>query len=61
MCFDVSQHLANFMQLLPYLIEQHSQGNFPVDKIIRVYDGKDYAKAFEDVKQGKTIKAVLKW
>lgn len=42
-------------------MEQHFQGNFPVDKIITVYDGNDYAKAFEDLKQGKAIKAVLKW
>ncbi|EXJ86298.1 hypothetical protein A1O1_06668 [Capronia coronata CBS 617.96] len=48
-------------EMLPYLIEQHDQGRFPLEEMITTYDIKDYEKAFEDVKAGKTIKAVLKW
>lgn len=42
-------------------MEQYLHGNFPVDRIITMYDGNDYAKAFEDLKRGQAIKAVLKW
>ena len=44
-----------------YLIDQHKKGNYPLEKIIFNYGIKDYAKAIQDTKEGKTIKAVLKW
>jgi Zn-dependent alcohol dehydrogenase len=47
--------------MIPYLIEQHSLGNFPLEEILNYYDIKDFASAFEDMESGKTIKAVLKW
>lgn len=46
---------------MPYLIEQHQKGNFPLDRFIKYYDFKDYEKAIEDSKTGSAIKAVLKW
>lgn len=71
---DILSHLATGRQyvgccegdsvpekLIPYLIEQHGKGMFPIEKFISIYAGKDYAKAFQDVKQGKAIKAILKW
>ena len=50
-----------FLQLIPYLIEMQAKGSFPLEKIVTTYDAKDFAGALEDVKQTKTIKAVLKW
>jgi Zn-dependent alcohol dehydrogenase len=47
--------------MIPYLIGQHSQGKFPLERLITYYDFKDYEKAFEDVTSGKTVKAVLRW
>lgn len=47
--------------MAPYLIDQHNKGNYPLEKIIKYYDIKDYALAMKDTKDGKTIKAVLKW
>jgi Zn-dependent alcohol dehydrogenase len=46
---------------VPYLIEQQRKGNFPLEKLITYYEAKDFEVAFEDMRQGKTIKAVLKW
>ncbi|KAN0117902.1 alcohol dehydrogenase [Hyaloscypha variabilis] len=48
-------------QMIPYLIEQHSQGNFPIEKIVQTYSIEDFALALEDMKSGKIIKPVLTW
>jgi Zn-dependent alcohol dehydrogenase len=47
--------------MAPYLIDQHSKGNYPLEKIVTNYDVKDFATALKDTKEGKTIKAVLQW
>lgn len=47
--------------MIPFLIEQHSQGKYPVDKLIRYYDVKDSLQAFHDMKSGKVLKPVLIW
>ncbi|KAJ5350817.1 hypothetical protein N7541_008544 [Penicillium brevicompactum] len=47
--------------MLPYLIEQHSKGEFPLDKIVSFYKVEDYETAFKDIKVGKALKAVLLW
>ena len=47
--------------MLPYLIEQHKKGEFPLEKIITTYEVKDFEKAFNDTKEGKAVKAVLCW
>ncbi|KAB9006574.1 hypothetical protein FH972_026928 [Carpinus fangiana] len=48
-------------KFIPYLIEQHKAGKFPLEKLITYYDIKDHEKAFADTKGGRTIKAVLQW
>lgn len=48
-------------QFVPFLIEQHAKGNFPMDQFVTFYDVKDYKQALEDAHKGKAIKAVLKW
>ncbi|KXX81036.1 Aryl-alcohol dehydrogenase [Madurella mycetomatis] len=48
-------------EFVPYLIEAHAKGQFPMDQFIEYYDFKDYEKAIEDSKTGRAIKAVLKW
>lgn len=47
--------------MLPYLIEKHAQGQFPLDEIVSFYQVKDYETAFKDIKDGKALKAVLLW
>ena len=48
-------------KMIPYLMEQQWAGNFPLEEIVSYYDAKDFAKAFEDSRSGKAIKAVLCW
>lgn len=48
-------------EFVPFLIEQHAKGNFPMDQFVTFYDVKDYKQALEDTHKGKAIKAVLKW
>ncbi|ETI22685.1 hypothetical protein G647_06761 [Cladophialophora carrionii CBS 160.54] len=48
-------------KMLPYLVEQQQAGNFPLEEIVSYYDAKDHARAFEDSRSGKAIKAVLCW
>jgi len=48
-------------EMVPYLIEQHKAGNFPIEKMIKYYDAKDFQTAFDDMKATKTIKPVLVW
>lgn len=45
---------------IPQLISYYKAGKFPFDKLIRFYDFKDIEKAFEDSKQGGTIKPILR-
>ncbi|KAF4994295.1 hypothetical protein FGRMN_5880 [Fusarium graminum] len=52
---------SNPAVLIPHLIEMHSQGLLPIEKLISYYDIKDYEKAIEDMHSGKTIKPVLTW
>ena len=47
--------------MLPYLIEQHKAGRFPIEKMIRYYAAEDFQSAFDDMKAAKTIKPVLVW
>ena len=48
-------------QMIPFLMSQHSEGNFPLEKLVRTYRVEDFAVALEDMKSGKTIKPVLVW
>ncbi|KAK1148965.1 hypothetical protein N8T08_007640 [Aspergillus melleus] len=46
---------------IPFLIEEHAKGRFPIEKLISYYDIKDYQTAFQDMKATKVIKPVLLW
>lgn len=48
-------------KMVPYLIDQHNQGNYPLEKLIKYYPAKDFQRAFDDMHAGTTIKAVLRW
>ncbi|EEU36452.1 uncharacterized protein NECHADRAFT_94116 [Fusarium vanettenii 77-13-4] len=48
-------------EMVPFLIQQHRKGLYPLEKIVTSYHVDDYTQAFQDMKDGKTIKAVLKW
>ncbi|KAM7182997.1 putative alcohol dehydrogenase [Rhypophila sp. PSN 637] len=48
-------------EFIPFLIEKHAKGEFPMEQFIQFYDVKEYEQAIEDSKSGKVIKAVLKW
>ncbi|MCL2013318.1 MAG: NAD(P)-dependent alcohol dehydrogenase, partial [Cystobacterineae bacterium] len=45
---------------IPKLLNYYRQGRFPFDRLIEFYDFKDINRAFEDTKNGKVVKAVLK-
>jgi Zn-dependent alcohol dehydrogenase len=47
--------------MIPFLIEQHRKGLFPLQKIVSFYSVDNYAQAFQDMRDGRVIKAVLKW
>jgi Zn-dependent alcohol dehydrogenase len=47
--------------MIPYLIEQHKQKKYPLEKLIKTYAITDFDDAIKDAKSGSTIKAVLKW
>ncbi|BCS30147.1 NAD(P)-dependent alcohol dehydrogenase [Aspergillus puulaauensis] len=48
-------------QMIPYLIEQTKQGRFPMQKLLTFYPVEQYREAFQDLKQGRAIKGVLRW
>ncbi|PWY92193.1 alcohol dehydrogenase [Aspergillus heteromorphus CBS 117.55] len=52
---------AQAEKILPYLIEQHAQGNYPIEELITTYPIEQYGQAISDMKSGKTLKAVLLW
>lgn len=44
---------------IPRLIELHTQGRFPFDKLVRFYPFDDINRAVEDARSGVTIKPIL--
>ncbi|KHN93942.1 alcohol dehydrogenase [Metarhizium album ARSEF 1941] len=47
--------------IIPYLMEEYSKGNYPVDKLVTFYDFGDFQQAIDDTKRGTALKAVLVW
>jgi aryl-alcohol dehydrogenase len=47
--------------LIPRLVELHSQGRLPLEKLIRRYDFGDIDVAFADAASGRTVKPVLEF
>lgn len=47
--------------MVPFLIEKHNQGKYPLERLIRYYNVKDAQQAFQDMKAGKVLKPVLVW
>ena len=45
---------------IPKLIEFFRAGRFPFDRLVKQYEFEDIETAFNDSKQGKTIKPVLR-
>ncbi|KAH7093537.1 chaperonin 10-like protein [Paraphoma chrysanthemicola] len=48
-------------KLIPYLIDMHAKGLFPIEKLVTRYRIEEFENALQDMKSGKTIKAVLTW
>ncbi|KXH56004.1 hypothetical protein CSAL01_12874 [Colletotrichum salicis] len=48
-------------KMIPFLIQQHENGSYPLEELITYYKAEDFKKAFADTEKGDTIKAVLKW
>ncbi|KAH6651346.1 chaperonin 10-like protein [Chaetomium tenue] len=48
-------------KFIPYLMDVHKKGQFPLEEFVRYYDFEDHEKAIEDTHSGKVIKAVLRW
>lgn len=46
---------------IPKLVEMQRNGEFPVEKIVKVYDYKDLPEALHDLHEGTAIKPVIKW
>jgi aryl-alcohol dehydrogenase len=43
------------------MLELYSRGEFPVEKLVRVYPAREINQAIEDAEKGYTIKPVLMW
>ena len=46
---------------VPRLVEMQKRGEFPVEKIVTIYDYKDMDKALHDLHDGKVVKPVIQW
>ncbi|KUO75851.1 MAG: aryl-alcohol dehydrogenase [Desulfosporosinus sp. BRH_c37] len=46
---------------IPTLVKFYKEGRFPIDKLIKFYSFEDINQAFEDSKNGITIKPVIKF
>jgi Zn-dependent alcohol dehydrogenase len=45
--------------MIPFLIEQHKAGKFPIERMIKYYEMKDFEQAFTDMSAERT--PVLVW
>lgn len=48
-------------EFIPKLVEMQRAGEFPVEKIVKVYDYKDLPKALRDLHDGAVVKPVIRW
>ena len=48
-------------EYIPKLVEMQRNGDFPVEKIVTVYNYKDFRKALDDLHHGTAIKPVIQW
>ncbi|KAE9575234.1 hypothetical protein CGMCC3_g8673 [Colletotrichum fructicola] len=46
---------------IPQLIQWYHEGRFPLGKLIKTYDVKDFELAVKDMEDGTTIKPILIW
>lgn len=46
---------------IPQLCKMQKDGDFPVEKLCKVYDYKDFEQALLDLKDGTVTKPVIKW
>ncbi|CAH0028720.1 unnamed protein product [Clonostachys rhizophaga] len=46
---------------LPFLIDLHRQGQFPLEKVCRVFSARHINQAIKSMHSGETIKPVLSW
>jgi aryl-alcohol dehydrogenase len=47
-------------KFIPKLIGRYQAGEFPFDRLLKLYDFKDINRAIADAKRGDTIKPVLR-
>lgn len=45
---------------IPKLVKYYKDGKFPIDKLVKYYELDEIEQAFEDSKNGKTVKPILK-
>lgn len=48
-------------EFVPRLVKMQKDGFFPVEKLVKVYDYKDFGKALDDLHHGRVIKPVIQW
>lgn len=48
-------------EFVPRLVKMQKDGYFPVEKLVKVYDYKDFQQALDDLHHGKVIKPVIQW
>ena len=48
-------------EFIPKLVEMQRQGQFPVEKLTKVYNYKDFGQALIDLHDGNVVKPVIQW
>lgn len=56
----VNEGDSNPQEYIPRLIKMYKAGLFPIDKLVKYYDLKDFNQAVEDSEKGTTIKAIIR-
>ncbi|KAH7381430.1 hypothetical protein DE146DRAFT_670584 [Phaeosphaeria sp. MPI-PUGE-AT-0046c] len=48
-------------QFIPQMIQWYRQGNFPIEKMVKMYSSDDFEAALKDMHSGEIIKPILLW
>ncbi|KAF7187027.1 Aryl-alcohol dehydrogenase [Pseudocercospora fuligena] len=48
-------------EFIPKLVEMNRRGQFPIERIVKVYDYRDLPRALDDLRQGAVVKPVIQW
>lgn len=59
--YGAVQGHSNTQEYIPQMIKWWKAGEFPIDKLVKVFDHSDFAGAVEAMQRGDVVKPIIAW